>query len=99
MLVGGPNPSNTYDCGANAYPSSLPALSYLDDQCSYSTNEITINWNAPLAYISSALQSYQSPGAIDAYTDVVDSSLIFVLFDTDLDETSVNLSLCLLNYN
>ncbi len=52
-LAGGPNPGNqSQDCGASAYPSTLPALSYLDSQCSYSTNEVAINWNAPLAYVA-----------------------------------------------
>lgn len=57
FLAGGPNPGNQdQDCGASAYPSSLPAKSYVDDWCSYSTNEITINWNAPIAFVSGGLQ-------------------------------------------
>lgn len=40
-----------------AYPSDLPAKSYLDDVCSYSTNEIAINWNAPLVYVLAGLQT------------------------------------------
>ena len=56
FLAGGPNPHNTNDdCGTSAYPSSIPAKCYLDDWCSYSTNEITINWNAPLVYLSAGL--------------------------------------------
>ena len=55
LLVGGPNPGQQDGC--TGYPSTLPALSYLDNECSYSTNEIAINWNAPLAYISGGLQS------------------------------------------
>jgi endoglucanase len=39
------------------YPSRLPAASYVDDFCSYSTNEIAINWNAPLVYVLAALQA------------------------------------------
>jgi len=57
-LAGGPTPHNQEDdCGASAYPSSLPALSYLDDWCSFSTNEVAINWNAPLVYVSGALEA------------------------------------------
>ncbi|HEY8934966.1 MAG TPA: glycoside hydrolase family 9 protein [Cyclobacteriaceae bacterium] len=57
FIAGGPNPQNTADdCGTSAYPSTLPALCYLDMQCSYSTNEIAINWNAPLAFLSGAVQ-------------------------------------------
>ncbi len=51
MMVGGPNPEDVTDCGPDAYPSPLPALSYKDNECSYSTNEVTINWNAPLSYV------------------------------------------------
>jgi len=32
-------------------------LSYLDDWCSFSTNEIAINWNAPLVYVTGALEA------------------------------------------
>ncbi|MGN6645863.1 MAG: glycoside hydrolase family 9 protein [Cytophaga sp.] len=55
LLAGGPNSGQNDNCPG--YPSSLPALSYVDSDCSYSTNEIAINWNAPLAYISGSLQS------------------------------------------
>ncbi|WP_414829248.1 glycoside hydrolase family 9 protein [Alteromonas sp. H39] len=47
-LAGGPQNGHQDGC---RYPSDLPATSYLDDWCSYSTNEITINWNAPLVYV------------------------------------------------
>ncbi len=56
FLVGGPNPSNVSDCGASQYPSSLPAKAYTDLECSYSTNEVAINWNAPLAFLVGAIQ-------------------------------------------
>ena len=55
LLAGGPNPSQQDRC--TGYPSSLPALSYLDAQCSYASNEIAINWNAPIAYLSAALDA------------------------------------------
>tara|TARA_R110000868_G_scaffold294140_2_gene554745 strand:- start:822 stop:2564 length:1743 start_codon:yes stop_codon:yes gene_type:complete len=57
MVSGGPNPRNlNQDCGEEMYPSKLPALAFLDDWCSYSTNEITINWNAPVVYLFSGLE-------------------------------------------
>jgi len=56
LLVGGSNPSDITDCGASRYPSSLPAKSYADLSCSYSTNEVAINWNAPLAFLAGAIQ-------------------------------------------
>lgn len=57
-LVGGPNPGqqDLKGCPA-AYPSALPALSYLDNVCSYASNEVAINWNAPLVYVAAALQT------------------------------------------
>ncbi len=50
LMAGGPNPGqqDLKDCPANVkYASSLPALSWLDNECSYASNEIAINWNAP----------------------------------------------------
>jgi endoglucanase len=61
-LVGGPNPGqqDRKDCPAGTrYPSSQPALSYLDLACSYASNEVAINWNAPLVYVAAALQSLE----------------------------------------
>ena len=58
LVSGGPNPNNmNQDCGKDQYPSNLPALAFLDDWCSYSTNEITINWNAPVVYLFSGLET------------------------------------------
>lgn len=48
-LAGGSNANQVADCGKQNYPSSAPARCYLDKTCSYSTNEIAINWNAPMA--------------------------------------------------
>jgi endoglucanase len=57
FLAGGPNPGQQDKSGCSVpYPSNLPAKSYLDDTCSYASNEIAINWNAPLVYVSAALQ-------------------------------------------
>lgn len=56
MIVGGPNPGSGDDC-PGAYPSKVPAKAYLDALCSYTTNEIAINWNAPLVYVSAAVQT------------------------------------------
>ncbi|MCF7807489.1 MAG: glycoside hydrolase family 9 protein [Candidatus Marinimicrobia bacterium] len=56
-VAGGPNPWNQEDCGAEAYTSSYPALAYIDQLCSYATNEIAINWNGVLVYVSIALDA------------------------------------------
>lgn len=50
-LAGGPHSGQQDGC---EYPSKAPAKSFLDHWCSYSTNEIAINWNAPLVYILAA---------------------------------------------
>ncbi|MFN3404000.1 MAG: glycoside hydrolase family 9 protein [Cytophagaceae bacterium] len=59
FLVGGPNPGqeDKGDCPGAVYPSSLTAKSYADHWCSYASNEIAINWNAPLAYLSIAIEA------------------------------------------
>jgi endoglucanase len=50
FLVGGPNTIVLNDCGTAVVRSVYPALSFTDSECSYSTNEVAINWNAPLVY-------------------------------------------------
>ncbi|MFN3302312.1 MAG: glycoside hydrolase family 9 protein [Roseateles sp.] len=57
FIVGGPNPGLHDQKHCPAYPSALPALAYLDHHCSYASNEVAINWNAPLVYVSAALQA------------------------------------------
>ena len=61
LLAGGPNPGQQDGC--RGYPSRLPARSYLDDDCSYASNEIAINWNAPLARLAAALDAADRSGA------------------------------------
>ena len=57
-VAGGANPNNqSQDCGVGAYNSSLAALAYLDDYCSYSTNEVTTYWNSPFIYLSVAFEA------------------------------------------
>ncbi len=54
-VVGGPHPGghdvNDMPWGCKNYVSS-PAKSWVDWRCSYATNEVAINWNAPLAYLA-----------------------------------------------
>lgn len=58
FIVGGPNPGqqDQQHCPVR-YASKLPALSYIDHGCSYAANEVAINWNAPLVYVSAAIQA------------------------------------------
>lgn len=62
-LSGGPNPGqqDARDCQGVPYPSKRPALSWLDHECSYASNEVAINWNAPLVYVAAALQALTPP--------------------------------------
>jgi endoglucanase len=57
FLVGGPNLVTFGDCGDKVLRSNAAAKSYIDAECSYSTNEIAINWNAPLFFILGALDA------------------------------------------
>ncbi len=61
MLVGGPNPGmqDAANC-STAYPSKLPALAYLDNDCSYASNEIAINWQASIAYLAGAIEALEA---------------------------------------
>jgi endoglucanase len=56
LLAGGPNPGMQDKC---AYASSIPDEAYTDDACSYASNEIAINWNAPLVYLAGAIEALQ----------------------------------------
>lgn len=54
FLVGGPNTLSLGDCGDQVKRSEFPAKSYVDAMCSYSTNEVAINWNAPMLFLALA---------------------------------------------
>ncbi len=62
MLVGGPQPGGE-DVGSAAewkcsdYRTGNAATAYTDQRCSYATNEVAINWNAPFAYLAGALEA------------------------------------------
>lgn len=57
LLAGGPNPGKQDKCAG--YEFSEPETTYLDQSCSYSTNEIAINWNSPFVYLSNAIEALQ----------------------------------------
>lgn len=55
MVVGGAQ-NASIPGGECFHPNSnIPAKRYLDDWCSYSTNEVTINWNAPMVYLAAGI--------------------------------------------
>lgn len=57
FLVGGPNTVVINDCKGLVKRSTFPAASYADSECSYSTNEIAINWNAALFFVLAAVDA------------------------------------------
>lgn len=63
LLAGGPNPGqqDKANCGDKYTEAHKhPATSYIDDRCSYASNEIAINWNAPFAYLANAIEALRS---------------------------------------
>ncbi len=54
LLAGGPNPGKQDGC---KYDFSEPETTYSDSDCSYASNEIAINWNAPMVYLANAVEA------------------------------------------
>ena len=53
LLAGGPDGGRHDPALRSTYASSTPAAQcYLDDQGSYASNEICINWNSPLVFVA-----------------------------------------------
>lgn len=59
FLVGGPHSGGQdigqYSCKNNYVVNGAPAKSWLDDECSYATNEVAINWSAAFVALSGQL--------------------------------------------
>lgn len=57
MLAGGPNSSGGDGITPTTGGGTKPALCYLDNNNAYASNEVAVNWNAPLVFIlASTLQ-------------------------------------------
>ncbi|MDK1474874.1 glycoside hydrolase family 9 protein [Streptomyces sp. 549] len=54
-VAGGPNVGIEDPVAQKHLQGCAPAMCYIDDIGSWATNEITINWNAPLAWVASYL--------------------------------------------
>src|SRR5260221_3745194 len=52
LLAGGPNPGRQ---DHQVYPFADAELAYIDKDQAYASNEIAINWNAPLVYLALAI--------------------------------------------
>jgi endoglucanase len=46
--------------GCKGYDTDIADECFLDASCSYSTNEICINWNAPMVYLAAAIEALQN---------------------------------------
>jgi len=58
LLVGGPNPGRQ---DRQTYTMTEPETAYLDNDKAYASNEIAINWNAPLVYLAGAIEALRAP--------------------------------------
>ncbi|MDQ0321283.1 endoglucanase [Pararhizobium capsulatum DSM 1112] len=54
-LAGGPNSTPVDEIARNRLQGCVPQTCYVDDIAAYGSNEIAINWNAPLVYVASFL--------------------------------------------
>ncbi|HJT18626.1 MAG TPA: glycoside hydrolase family 9 protein [Thermoanaerobaculia bacterium] len=55
LLAGGPNRNRQDPVLRKLPPNVAPAKAWIDDQRSFSGNEVAINWNAPLVYLLAAI--------------------------------------------
>ncbi|MFF0558500.1 glycoside hydrolase family 9 protein [Streptomyces sp. NPDC004266] len=61
-LAGGPNSALQDPVAQEELTGCAPAACYIDDIGSYSTNEVAINWNAPLAWLAAYAAERTSTG-------------------------------------
>ncbi len=66
MLAGGPNASanDASACKVNYAKDKPAAEAYYDNTCSYASNEVAINWNAPFAYLVGSIQAILATGKV-----------------------------------
>jgi endoglucanase len=57
LLVGGPNPGRQ---DHQQYEYTDREIAYTDKDAAYASNEIAINWNAPLVYLAGAIEALSS---------------------------------------
>jgi endoglucanase len=60
LLSGGPNGNAPKQDKCEGYTATSADEMFLDASCSYASNEIAINWNAPLVYLAGALEALQT---------------------------------------
>jgi endoglucanase len=57
FVAGGPNPGEQDHC---QYHFHEPETAYLDADAAYASNEVAINWNAPLVYLANAAEALEN---------------------------------------
>lgn len=57
LLAGGPNYGMQDAKDGCSYPHTDPEVAFIDHDCSYASNEIAINWNAPLIYLANGVEA------------------------------------------
>ncbi|GAB2539552.1 glycoside hydrolase family 9 protein [Spirosoma aerophilum] len=67
LLSGGTNANAARQDKCAGYTATIADEVYLDADCSYASNEIAINWNAPLVYLTAALEALQGSQKISVY--------------------------------
>jgi endoglucanase len=65
-LAGGPNSGNEDDVAKAKLKGCAPQFCYIDDVMAFASNELTINWNAPLAWIASFIADQNDAAAAPA---------------------------------
>ncbi|GAB4020948.1 glycoside hydrolase family 9 protein [Spirosoma koreense] len=60
LLSGGTNANAARQDKCAGYTTTVADEVYLDQSCSYASNEIAINWNAPFVYLAIALEALQT---------------------------------------
>lgn len=60
LLSGGTNANAARQDKCPGYTTTVADEVFLDSDCSYASNEIAINWNAPLVYLATALEALQA---------------------------------------
>jgi endoglucanase len=69
FLVGGPHTGGDDTSWCENYIDK-PATSWLDMYCSSATNEVAINWNAPLSYCVNALEALYSGDTVSGFRTI-----------------------------
>ncbi|MBO0931421.1 glycoside hydrolase family 9 protein [Fibrella aquatilis] len=63
LLSGGTNANAARQDNCSGYTTTVADEVYLDADCSYASNEIAINWNAPLVYFVAAIEALEAKTA------------------------------------